>query len=381
MDKPFVDSLLLDGLHSGRQLTQIISELEDALGLELGLYSLDLQPLPSNARARLPGSFENAFASSSGTEAGLRSEYFSVDPEGRRCCVSPIIRDGVQLGIIVVYARDGALSREELHSLSVRLSKFCAFFINAEISSSQRHSYESLLLTGAVFSSNTGFDITSDAGIAEKLRCGYVFCAFLSPSRQIRQLRNAERDLGRFFHNALHIIRENVILMFLHSLKPDGRSLPSPVRKELSTFAQRHKLQCGVSDCFDSLSDRDFYIRQALACLDMAKSDTDIVYAGEHYCGLVFERINSELGTDVFLLQKLVQISDYDQTFGTEYLATLRAYLSSGNRVTAAANELYINHSTLNYRLKKLRSNFGIDVEDSRSMNALRFGLINFDKR
>ena len=61
--------------------------------------------------------------------------------------------------------------------------------------------------------------------------------------------------------------------------------------------------------------------------------------------------------------------------------ATLRAYLSSGNRVTAAANELYINHSTLNYRLKKLHSNFGIDVEDSRSMNALRFGLINFDKR
>lgn len=84
---------------------------------------------------------------------------------------------------------------------------------------------------------------------------------------------------------------------------------------------------------------------------------------------------------DVFLLQKLVQISDYDQTFGTEYLATLRAYLSSGNRVTAAANELYINHSTLNYRLKKLHSNFGVDVEDSRSMNALRFGLINFDKR
>ena len=70
-----------------------------------------------------PEEFENAFASSSGTEAGLRSEYFSVDPEGRRCCVSPIIRDGVQLGIIVVYARDGALSREELHSLSVRLSK------------------------------------------------------------------------------------------------------------------------------------------------------------------------------------------------------------------------------------------------------------------
>ena len=49
--------------------------------------------------------------------------------------------------------------------------------------------------------------------------------------------------------------------------------------------------------------------------------------------------------------------------------------------MTAAANELYINHSTLNYRLKKLHSNFGIDVEDSRSMNALRFGLINFDKR
>lgn len=227
MDKPSIDSLLLDGLHSGRQLTQIISELEDALGLELGLYSLDLQQLPSNARARLPGSFENAFASSSGTEAGLRSEYFSVDPEGRRCCVSPIIRDGVQLGIIVVYTRDGALSREELHSLSVRLSKFCAFFINAEISSSQRHSYESLWLTGAVFSSNTGFDITSDAGIAEKLRGGYVFCAFLSPSRQIRQLRNAERDLGPFLSQcAAHNPRERHT--HVPALAQAGRPLTPP---------------------------------------------------------------------------------------------------------------------------------------------------------
>lgn len=381
MDKNSLDSLILRCLYSGLQLADIVDELESSLGLELGLYSIDLQPIIKNAQAPMPDIFESSLDESHGLRQALNSSRIYSGPDGRRCCVVPMERHGARLGMVVVYEKSESLSREEFQSVSSRISKLCAFLIKTKISSSQRHSYMSLWLTGAIFGTDSGFDTSAYAGISEKLRGNYAFCSFSSPSRQISQIRTAEKSLWLFFPKSLHIIRDNVIIMFLHSLKPEGRGLPDTYMDALRDFTANNGLQCGISDSFDDLSDKGFYIRQSLSCLDLTKYGTALVCAWEHYCGLILDRVNSELGADIFQLQKIVRISDYDQANGTEYLTTLRAYLSSGCRVTAASKELYINHSTLNYRLKKLHGSFGIDLDNANEVNALRLGLINFDKR
>ncbi|MCK0173937.1 CdaR family transcriptional regulator [Mycolicibacterium sp. F2034L] len=61
---------------------------------------------------------------------------------------------------------------------------------------------------------------------------------------------------------------------------------------------------------------------------------------------------------------KLDRLRAEDEASGSEYTATLSAYLSAFGNVTAAADHLNIHVTTLRYRLKRIQAIAGLDLDD-----------------
>lgn len=72
----------------------------------------------------------------------------------------------------------------------------------------------------------------------------------------------------------------------------------------------------------------------------------------------------------VVCYDKIERLRDHDRTHGTEYEATLGAYLDSNGQVPRAAGELNVHPTTFRYRLRRITELFGfaIDSPDERTL-------------
>lgn len=370
-----IDGLILHGLYNNQTLAQIAKTVAGATGVELCLYSLSLQPLLIIADGSVLRNFEMVFAQVYRKNYNLHSSFSVINIDGEPYVISPIYKDGNQIGILIIHSLRNQMDSSALRFLSTRLSKLCGMLMVPDSTASPYYSVESLLASNLILNLYTDSRLVADNPLISKLNGNYAVCAFRNPHQDLIKLKAAERDVDSFFHSSLHVIKDERILVFFHHLGSD--SLPEWIAEQLKIFCSRYGLQCGVSSCFKEIEDKNHYILESISCLRHASAEAEVVYADKKYCSLFFEHIAEVWEADTFCLYKLQQIADYDYANGTEYFSTLRAYLFAHNCITQAAKNLYIDHSTLIYRLKKINSIFEIDLTDSALLNALRIG-INF---
>ena len=76
------------------------------------------------------------------------------------------------------------------------------------------------------------------------------------------------------------------------------------------------------------------------------------------------------------MLSGIGMLSDFDEANDSEYLRSMECYFDCANNATTAAKELYIDRSTLKYRLEKAASILaGNDLEDPETVIRLRTGI------
>ncbi len=68
-------------------------------------------------------------------------------------------------------------------------------------------------------------------------------------------------------------------------------------------------------------------------------------------------------------------LRDYDREKGTEYLATLRTYLDCNQNIGRTAQRLCVHKNTVFYRLGRLKSDFGLDIQDTKTLVSLYCSL------
>lgn len=370
-----IDGLILNGLHNNQTLAQIATSVADATGVELCLYSLGLQPLLLIADGSVLHNFERVFSQVYKKNCSLHSSFSVINIDEESYVISTVYKDGNQIGMLIIHPLGNQMDSSALRFLSSRLSKLCGMLLVPDSTSSPYYSVESLFASNLLLNLDTDSHLVADNPLISKLNGNYAVCAFHNSHQDLIKLKAAERDVEFFFHRSLHVIKDERILVFFHHL--GAASLPDWIAEQLKSFCSQYGLQCGVSSCFKELEDKNHYILEAISCLGRASAEAEVVCADKKYCSLFFEQIAEGWEADTFSLYKLQQIADYDYANGTEYFSTLRAYFFAHNCITQAANSLYIDHSTLIYRLKKISSIFEIDLTDSVLLNTLRIG-INF---
>ncbi len=267
-------------------------------------------------------------------------------------------------------------------SALTRLCQLYDYYINASGVEPQRHRTSYLesglareLILGDRDIANSVFGNLYDlrfGGSSGALEPGYVFVSFGGASAA--DLAEDERALLRVLPNSFHLIEKAQLFVFVSGVRREQYGL---LLGKLSFFAENSALLCGVSDVFSDLSERGSFRRQAEQALLLAgmPGAARVCTAAARYQELMLAGALAQVGSRVLELSEVLNIARYDERNHTDYLTTLERYLAFGNRVSPAAASMFIDRSTMKYRLQKIRSLLGEDIDDPAVARRLEFGI------
>ncbi len=144
-------------------------------------------------------------------------------------------------------------------------------------------------------------------------------------------------------------------------------------QSQLAAGLKKRKTYCGSSFVFRDLNDLPAAYRQAQMALKYGSGAYGSINRCEDYVPeFVRQQINEKLSLpELSPVPKLLK--RYDESAGTDYYRTLMHYLLCERDQTKAAETLFIHRNTLIYRVKKIESMIGADLNDSRTRFAILF--------
>lgn len=149
---------------------------------------------------------------------------------------------------------------------------------------------------------------------------------------------------------------------------------------KLAHFFATHKLRCGVSNPFRSLSDLQGYYGQAEAALNQAAEE-----GLSFYRDIMLEQMLAHIPAEqtAFLISPdISRLQEADAHFSFSATDTLKAYLECNCNLIRTAEHLFLHKNTLLYRLNHIRSIIRCDLNDAdeRLLMMLSFKLLERSK-
>lgn len=189
-----------------------------------------------------------------------------------------------------------------------------------------------------------------------------------------RRLSELSRSLAKLVPRSYRLVSGGRLYAFCYDV---GSSRMSSVTDKLRYFCEFNSLICGLSDNFAELGERGGYRKQAEQALKLALAAgrRGVTRADDVYFELIVSGAVERVGKRVLELSEIAMLADYDEKNHTEYLATLEAYLNFGNRLSPAASSMFIDRSTMKYRLQKIADLLGSDFEQPDTAKRLAIGI------
>ena len=289
-------------------------------------------------------------------------------------CFAPMLLNKSLAGYVIACA-DTAFDRQLLEDTAMLLGRvYLHKFGMSERTSDQVDGLFVTAITWELLASDTESisELMLSERIAPLLKMPRI--PLLRPPFQIAALRS----LGNLKRKSLiqlgRQLRSKVPNLFL--LDADRRLLVLFVnmrneRKDvddiLVSFSSDNNLLCGLSLPFESLTERRFHKMQALDALRLGSQQASgerVFTAQSLYPEILFKAVVDKFGAHTLWRMDLQVLAKHDYQYGTAYLETLKQFLCSGGSHTKAANSLFVDRSTLNYRLTKIRSMMDCDLDD-----------------
>lgn len=228
----------------------------------------------------------------------------------------------------------------------------------------------------------------SDDNIAEKLmehiygraynfKPAYAIAVFKSKDSAVKNMNTIQTSLCQYTPSSFSMVKDDTILAFLYHLSESDLIEGSTI-DQLEKYAVKYDLVCGVSSCFTGLNRRMAFLRQArdtLALGNKLHMISRVCLADSVYSYLMLSGVITSIGADMISLASIQMIDDYDRKNHTEYLETLKCYVEHSNNASATAQSLYVDRSTLKYRLDKMENLISNDFEDPYTTLRLKIGL------
>lgn len=139
----------------------------------------------------------------------------------------------------------------------------------------------------------------------------------------------------------------------------------SMIRHRLAPLCRDYCLYAGISSPVSDIRDLRFAYYQANAALELAfrlRSEKWIIAFSECAMEHVLEKIELPLWTMVS--PELLSMIEYDRQKDTQYFETFREYLLNERDIPKTSEKLIIHRTTLLYRLKKIQSQWNLNLED-----------------
>jgi hypothetical protein len=87
-----------------------------------------------------------------------------------------------------------------------------------------------------------------------------------------------------------------------------------------------------------------------------------------------------KFGNITYLCQPgIMKIINYDQAYGTDLMATLRAYLKCRSNASACAQKMGVHRNTINYRINMIEDLLGYRLDDQDKVVKLSMSILLMD--
>lgn len=198
----------------------------------------------------------------------------------------------------------------------------------------------------------------------------FSICAFRSrdPQQTEGDYTQALAEMKEHFPDSFSIVSRGTLYAFFYAC---DRSCFS----ELENFSYQFQLRAGLSDRFDTLEERHYFKKQARELLKIGEHTASSKYVFpffENYTQLLLCNAADRFGAQAFVLSDVERLRELDAESGNNnMLQTLWQYSRCFNTPTAAAKALYVDRSTLHYRLKKISELMETDLDVPASAQAL----------
>ena len=212
-------------------------------------------------------------------------------------------------------------------------------------------------------------------GHSRGIEPGYLMAVLQPLSRESeRRLAEQSASLTKILPQSFHMSDGGKIYIFCYGTGDMGLG---GIYGKLEYFCALNRMSCAVSHIFYSLDDRGGYRRQAeqLLKLSLGERRQGLIRAEQKYLEIIVSGAVERVGHKVLELSETALLADYDRKNNTEYLSTLEAYLDYGNHLSPAAASMFIDRSTMKYRLQKISDLLDVDIEDADTAKRLALGI------
>ena len=141
---------------------------------------------------------------------------------------------------------------------------------------------------------------------------------------------------------------------------------------------------CGISQDFSDLTALEEYRKQAESAMLLQLPETGgsrIRYYRNLSLRIILQTAAEKLGEKNCIHPAVPYLEEYDRTYDTEYLVTLREYLRNSCRSSETCESLHIHRNTLNYRINKIEHLAGLDLGDEYIRTHLSISLMLTDEK
>lgn len=190
-------------------------------------------------------------------------------------------------------------------------------------------------------------------------------------------------EIARLFSNAVAFPFQDRIVLVINETKSGQLEKHAD---SLRVFIRENNFRIGISNYSNSIYNIQTMDRQAEMALTIGMTEKPmewIHWFSKYTLQYIYNMLasNSELGQ--LYSPVYYQLERYDKENETAYLETLKVYLRCNRNVVHAANELYIQRSTMNYRLKRIREITDNDLDDPEEILLLNltFSIINREQK
>lgn len=133
----------------------------------------------------------------------------------------------------------------------------------------------------------------------------------------------------------------------------------------LCTFANENRLLIGACEAYPGYAFFPDRLRQAKLALDSATKQGGVALFSDVLEQDFSSVSHSEFPDALICMRSVVALERYDRAHETNYLETAEQYVQNRFNAVKTAGALFIHRSTFLYRLERIKSQFGLDLDDN----------------
>lgn len=181
---------------------------------------------------------------------------------------------------------------------------------------------------------------------------------------------NLLRKIRKFFDRN-NVIQLNDYIVVLYDTKTLNEAFSQEMLQEFADLLSRYNCVANISYPFNSLKDFYLYYVQTVYCMDI-REKMDLHIPVLRYQDIIqyhmLINFSEQVNLDLLLNKAVKELQQTDRDNDSDYTNTLFMYVNCQQNISRAAEQMQLHYNTLKYRINRIISMTGIDLNDENTV-------------